>query len=157
MPIPTQIKSFLESMHVQYTTHAHTPAYTAQTLAHAEHVSGKQLAKVVMVLADERLVMCVLPGSHYVDLNQLNELLDAQKLRLAAENEFKDVFPDCELGAMPPFGNLYHLEVWVDPALASQPHIYFNAGTHRETIQIDFTDFERVVVPKIGKFAEVRH
>ena len=129
MPIPRHISEFLDSQHIWYQHCTHSLAYTAQGIAHAQHVSGKQLAKVVMVVADGTLIMAVVAGNYRVDLQHLGELLAARSIRLAAEEEFKDLFPDCELGAMPPLGNLYKLDVWVDAALKTHPNILFNAGT----------------------------
>jgi len=157
MPIPRQLSEFLDSRQVWYQHCTHSPAYTAQGLAHVQHISGKALAKVVMVVADGRLVMAVVPGSHRIELDRLGQLLHADAVRLAGEEEFKDMFPDCELGAMPPFGNLYNLEVWVDVALQGQQNIAFNAGTHVETIQMSYADFERLVLPKTGSFSVLRH
>lgn len=157
MPIPRQISEYLDSQHVWYRTSTHPLAYTAQGLAHVQHVSGKLLAKSVMVNAGHRMVMVVLPASHRIDFAKLQELLNAGSLRLATEEEFRGMFPDCELGAMPPFGNLYHVEVWVDAALQEHPNLLFNAGTHLETIEMSFSDFEKLVHPKIGVFSELRH
>jgi len=157
MSIPRQITDFLNSRNVAYRFCTHSPAYTAQGTAHAQHVSGKDLAKVVMVMADDRLVMTVLPASHRVDLDRLAELLNAKKTRLAAEEEFKDVFPGCELGAMPPLGNLYNLEVWLDTSMEERPEIVFNAGTHVDSIQMRTADLEALVQPKKGSFGILRH
>ena len=117
MSIPKKITEFLDSHQVLYQHCTHSPAYTAQGLAHVQHVSGKELAKVVMVVADGKMVMTVLPGSHRIELEPLSKLLECENIRLATEEEFRDLFPDCELGAMPPFGNLYNLAVWVDQTL----------------------------------------
>jgi Ala-tRNA(Pro) deacylase len=157
MSIPKQITDFLDSHQIAYQHCTHSPAFTAQGLAHIQHISGKLLAKVVMIMADDRIVMTVLPASHRVDLTVLPTLLNAKTVRLATENEFKDIFPDCELGAMPPFGNLYHIEVWVDEALRAHPTLTFNAGTHAETIQMNWIDFERLVLPHIGTFSILWH
>lgn len=157
MSIPRQLSEYLDSQQVRYQFHTHAPAYTAQGLAHIEHVSGKELAKVVMVMVDGRIVMSVLPASHRLDLDKFAELQQAQSVRLATEDEFRDVFPDCELGAMPPFGNLYHLDVWVDSVLRSHATIVFNAGSHVETILMNFSDFERLVNPKVASFSVLRH
>ena len=157
MSIPKKITEFLDTHHIAYQHCTHSPAYTAQGLAHVQHISGKELAKVVMVAAKGKMVMTVLPGSHRVELDLLTKLLNTEDLRLATEDEFKDIFPDCDLGAMPPFGNLYGLEVWVDSALASHPTITFNAGTHIETIQMNFAYLKRLVAPKMGTFSVLRH
>lgn len=157
MTIPRHICEFLDSQHIWYQHCIHTLAYTAQGIAHAQHVSGKQLAKVVMVMADGSLIMTVVPGNHRVDLERLGEILNAGFVRLATEDEFRDLFPDCELGAMPPLGNLYRLEVWVDAAVRAHPHILFNAGTHSETILMNFADFDRLVQPMVGTFSVPTH
>ncbi len=157
MSIPEKVTEFLDSHHIMYVQSMHSPAYTAQGLAHVQHVSGKELAKVVMVISKGRLIMTVLPGSHRLELNLMARLLNTDDIRLATEEEFQALFPDCELGAMPPFGNLYNLEVWVDASLRNHPNITFNAGTHVETIQMAFVDFQRFVNPRIGHFADLRH
>ena len=158
MPIPTRISEYLDSHHVSYQSFRHPPAYTAQGIAQAQHISGKKLAKVVMVVADDKkMIMIVVPANHRVDLNKLGRLLKTRWIRLATEYEFADYFPECELGAMPPLGNIYHLDVWVDERLGSLPKISFNAGTHAETIQMSFTDFERLVRPNVGSFAALLH
>jgi Ala-tRNA(Pro) deacylase len=157
MSIPKHISEFLDSQHIAYQHCIHSPAYTAQGIAHTQHISGKEIAKVVMVVADHNMVMAVLPGSHRIDLDLLKRLLNVETIRLATESEFRDLFPDCELGAMPPFGNLYHLEVWTDESLKSHPIIVFNAGTHAETIQMGYSDFERLVHPNTGNFSVLMH
>jgi Ala-tRNA(Pro) deacylase len=157
MSIPKHVSEFLDSHHIWYQYCTHSPAYTAQGIAHAQHISGKEVAKVVMVMADNSLIMTVLPGSHRIDLDSLKHLLNAKAIRLAGESEFRDLFPDCELGAMPPFGNLYHLDVWMDEALKPHPNIVFNAGTHAETIQMSYSDFERLVHPSMGSFSVLMH
>jgi Ala-tRNA(Pro) deacylase len=157
MSIPKHISEFLDSQRVWYQHFTHSLAYTAQGIAHAQHISGKHLAKVVMVMAGGNLIMAVVPGNHRVDLQRLGEILNADSIRLAAEDEFKDIFPDCELGAMPPLGNLYKLDVWVDASLNSHPHMLFNAGSHSETILMSIADFDRLVQPKIGTFSVLMH
>jgi Ala-tRNA(Pro) deacylase len=157
MPIPTNISRYLDSQHVSYQSNRHSPAYTAQGIAQAQHLSGKKLAKVVMVVADNKLVMAAVPANCRVDLHRLGQLMSAKTTKLASEEQFKDVFPDCELGAMPPLGNIYHLDVWVDSALQLHNEICFNAGTHAETIQMTFTDFSRLVQPKTGSFGVLLH
>lgn len=157
MPIPKLISEFLDAKQIWYQHCTHSPAYTAQGTAHAQHISGKELAKVVMIMADIKLLMAVVPASCRVDLTKLGVLLHLNNIRTASEDEFKDIFPDCELGAMPPLGNLYHLDVWIDETFHSHPGIIFNAGTHAETIQMSFADFERLVHPKLGSFAVMMH
>jgi Ala-tRNA(Pro) deacylase len=157
MPIPRQISDYLDSQHVWYRTSKHPLAFTAQGLAHVQHVSGKLLAKAVMIKADNRMVMAVLPASHRIEFGEFQQLLHAGSIRLASEEEFKDLFPDCELGALPPLGNLYHIEVWIDRALHEHPSILFTAGTHIETIEMSYADFERLVQPRVGTFSSLRH
>jgi len=140
-----------------YQSSHHPLSYTAQGTAHAQHVSGKELAKVVIVSVDERLVMVVLPGSHKLDLGLFQSAIGSGRARLATEEEFSRAFPDCETGAMPPFGNLYKLDVWVDSALKEHATIVFNAGTHEETIQMSYADFANLVQPKSGSFSVLRH
>jgi Ala-tRNA(Pro) deacylase len=153
MPIPINISQYLDAQHVSYQSSRHSPAYTAQGIAQAQHLSGKKLAKVVMVMdANKRMIMAVVPANCRVDLERLANLMNVGRLRLASEAEFKDVFPDCELGAMPPLGNIYHLDVWVDYSLKLHNEISFNAGTHSETIQMSFLDFQRLVQPRTASF-----
>ena len=157
MSIPRHIKEYLDSTHVPYRHLIHYPAYTAQETAEVQHVSGKQMAKTVMVIADGRLVMTVLPATHRLDIDLLKRCLRANKVRLAEEREFAKAFPGCELGAMPPLGNLYHITVWVDRSLFAHPAIVFNAGSHVDTIEMSCSDFESLVEPHWGRFAELRH
>ena len=158
MPIPAHISKFLNSQHVAYQSCTHSRAYTAQGTAQAQHLSGKRLAKVVIVVAENnKLIMAVVPASYRVDLDRLGRLLNTTWIHLATEEEFRDAFPECELGAMPPLGNIYHLDVWVDEALKSFPDIAFNAGTHSEIIQMSFADFEQLVHPQIASFGALLH
>ena len=157
MPIPAHISRFLEAQHVEYQAYRHSPAYTAQGLAQVQHVSGRKVAKVVMVKADNDLLMAVVPASYRVDLEKLGAILNSERTRLATEEEFKDAFPDCELGAMPPLGNIYHIDVWIDEKLKTQPFISFNAGTHADAIQMAFADFEKLVQPKTASFGVLLH
>ena len=157
MPIPTNISRYLDSQHVSYQSSRHSPAYTAQGIAQAQHLSGKKLAKVVMVMADSKLAMAVVPANCRVNLDRLGKLMNVHSIKIATEEQFKDAFPDCELGAMPPLGNIYHLDVWVDSALQLRYEICFNAGTHAETIQMAFSDFSRLVQPRTGSFGALLH
>ncbi len=158
MPIPAHISKFLSSQNVTYQSCTHSRAYTAQGTAQAQHLSGKKLAKVVIVVADNRrLIMAVVPASYRVDLDRLGQLLNTSWIRLASEEEFRDAFRECELGAMPPLGNIYHLDVWIDETLKSLPDIAFNAGTHSEIIQMSFADFEQLVRPQVASFGALLH
>lgn len=157
MSIPRQITEFLDARGVNYQHRTHRTAFTAQEVAHAQHVSGKALAKTVVVVAGKTMVMAVLPASHHIEIALLERLLDVHPVRLATEAEFKGIFPGCDVGAMPPLGNLYHLEVWVDASLKDHPTIFFNAGTHSDTIELSFSDFEKLVNPHLGRFAALTH
>jgi Ala-tRNA(Pro) deacylase len=143
-----RVKDYLDSNKIRYVTITHSPAYTAQGIAHSAHIPGKEVAKTVIVKVDGRLSMVVLPANQKVNLDALRKALNAREADLAGEDDFKDMFPDCETGAMPPFGNLYDVEVHVAEALARDKEIAFNAGTHTELIRMDYSDFERLVKPK---------
>lgn len=148
MPVK-KLKDFLDSHKVKYVSLVHSPAFTSQEVAAAAHISGKQLAKIVMVKMDGRLAMVVLPANDQVNFSRLREAIGIPGLDLASESEFKDKFSGCEVGAMPPFGNLYDMPVFVASQLSHQDHILFNAGSHSELMQLTYSDFERLVKPKI--------
>ena len=154
MPIAKKVKKYHEENKVNYSVKTHPVVYTAQELAAVEHIPGKELAKVVIVKADGEFIMTVLPASHKLDLERLKEILSKGKVGLATEDEFKDLFPQCEVGAMPPFGNLYDLPVYVDTSLTEDEEITFEAGTHHETITLKYKEFERLVKPEIKEFAQ---
>lgn len=144
-----KLKEFLDNHHIRYVTMTHSPAFTAQEVAASAHISGKQLAKTVIVKINGKLAMVVLPGNDHVNFALLRDVTGASHVDLALESEFKDRFPECELGAMPPFGNLYGMPVYVSERLLHRDHIVFNAGSHSELIQLAFHDFERWVKPKV--------
>ena len=144
-----QLKSFLDNHHVKYTTISHSPAYTAQEVAASAHIPGKELAKTVIVKVDGEFTMAVLPASTHVSLSRLRTATGAENAELASESEFEDLFPDCELGAMPPFGNLYDMGVYVDRRLSEDDEIAFNAGSHTELVQLAYSDFDKLVHPKV--------
>lgn len=148
-----KLKEFLDNNNVKYVAIKHSIAYTAQEIAASAHISGKELAKTVLIKADGKMIMTVLPASYRVDFEALKFALGAERIRLANEQEFKDRFVECEVGAMPPFGNLYDMEVFVAESLAEDEEISFNAGTHTELIQMNYKDFEKLVQPKILKFS----
>ena len=152
MPV-RKLKDFLDSENVKYVSIYHSIAYTAQEIAASVHVKGKEMAKTVMVKLDGKLAMAVLPASHQVDFEHLRRASEAQDVMLATEKDFKDIFPDCDIGAMPPFGNLYGMDVFVAQALTQDEEIAFNAGSHYELIKLDYKDFERLVNPKIADFS----
>ncbi len=153
MSIPVRLEEYLKKNHVDFKSFAHSEAYTAQEIAAAMHVKGRELAKSVMIKADGKFVMAVLPASFRVDLKKLKEALNEKDIRLATEDEFKTLFPDCEPGAEPPFGNLYNVETIVDKTLTKDEHIYFNAGTHYEAVEMGYKDFANLVKPKVADFA----
>ncbi|MBI4638412.1 MAG: YbaK/EbsC family protein [Candidatus Rokubacteria bacterium] len=152
MPILTRLREVLEANKVPYVVHSHPTAYTAQEIAALQHVKGRELAKVVMVKAGDDLCMLVLPSDRRVDFGRLKAVLGAADARLAQEAEFRDLFPGCEVGAMPPFGNLYGLTVWADRALEKDEAIVFNAGTHTLTARLAFRDWVALVKPTMAEF-----
>ena len=153
MTVLRRLKDYLDREKVPYEVLAHQAAYTAPEIAHELHVPGKELAKTVMVKLDGKMAMAVLPASFRIDFDLLKDACDAERAELATEQEFRDAFPECELGAMPPFGNLYGMEVFVAPSLAEDEEIAFNAGSHTELIRVAYRDFERLVQPKLLDFA----
>ena len=148
-----KLKEFLDSKGAKYVLVSHAPAVTAQEIAASAHIPGKELAKTVMVKIDGAMSMAVLPASYVVDFDRLKQAAGASKVELAAEDEFRDLFPECELGAMPPFGNLYDMDVYVGKSLAEDDIIAFNAGSHTELVQLAFADFEKLVKPTIAKIS----
>lgn len=150
----TKLAEYLDGQGVQYTViEHHDPVYTAQEIAASTHIPGKQLAKTVMVKIDGVLAMAVIPASHRVNFNRLKELVGASKVELASEQEFRSKFPDCQVGAMPPFGNLYGVAVYAAQDLADEIEIAFCAGSHTELVRIAFSDFKRLAEPEILDFA----
>ena len=143
-----KLKEFLDSHGVKYVTIRHSMAYTAQEVAASAHICGKEMAKTVIVKIDGALAMAVLPAAEKVDVGRLREAAGANTARIAAEEDFRDAFPECELGAMPPFGNLYGMDVYIDQQLAKNEEIAFNAGSHMELIRLSYRDFEKLVQPK---------
>ncbi|HEV3512479.1 MAG TPA: YbaK/EbsC family protein [Candidatus Sulfotelmatobacter sp.] len=150
MPL-SKLREYLDSHNVKYLVLSHSLAYTAQGVAALAHVSGKKLAKTVIVKIDGILAMAVIPASYHVNLELLRSLTGAQTVEVASEAEFKDAFPDCELGAMPPFGNLYDMAVYADEALAENDEITFSAGTHRELVRMSWKDMRRLVNPTVDQ------
>lgn len=149
----TRIKKYLKSQKTKYKTLKHKPVYTAQEVAASAHIPGRQLAKSVMIKLDNKMAMAVLSAAHQIDFKRLKKALGVKKTKLATEKEFKELLPDCEMGATPPFGNLYDLEVIVDESLSTQEVIAFCAGSHTELIQLSYQDFERLVKPKVVAFS----
>lgn len=155
MPI-SRLRQYLDQNGVKYVVIAHSPAFTAQGIAAQAHIPGKELAKTVVVKLDGELAMAVLPASLDVDLALLKSALQAEEVELASEHEFKDLFPDCDPGAMPPFGNLYGMRVFADECLTLGKEIAFNACSHRELIRIAWQDFERLARPRLMRLAAQR-
>jgi Ala-tRNA(Pro) deacylase len=152
MPL-SKLREFLDSHNVKYLVISHSLAYTAQGVAALAHVSGKKLAKTVIVKIDGILAMVVIPASEHVDLERVRTLTGAETVGVATEREFKDAFPDCETGAMPPFGNLYDMPVYADASLAENEEITFTAETHRELVRMQWKDLARLVNPTVDRLA----
>ena len=152
MPVE-RLQAFLDDHHIKYVTITHSRAFTMQETAAATHIPGKELAKAVIVEIDGKLAMAVLPGSQRVDLDLLRDAVGAERVALARESAFKDRFPECDLGAMPPFGNLYDMPVYVADSLTEDEEIAFNAGSHTELVKMSYRDFERLVQPRVMHFA----
>lgn len=148
-----QLVDFLDTNRVKYVNITHSIAFTAQDVAESAHISGKEMAKTVIVWMDGAMAMVVLPAFSMVDFNKLKGVAGAKSIELASESEFKDRFPSCEIGAMPPFGNLYNMKVFVDQMLAEDQEFAFNAGTHHELIRMQYADYERLVKPTLASFA----
>lgn len=147
------LTNYLDTHRIPYIVITHSPAYTAQGIAGLTHISGRELAKTVVVKLDGRLVMAVLPAKYHIDLVALRHAAHARSASLATEDDFKDVFPECETGAMPPFGNLYGLPVFADETLEKDKDVAFNAGTHRDLVRMAWADFKRLVQPTMAMFA----
>ncbi len=155
MPLKKLI-DYLEENQVRFTRVIHSTAYSAQVIAHRAHISGNVLAKtVVLKTPQQKFIMGVIPANYQVDLDKISEI-HGEKLELATEEEFEKLFPGCETGGMPPFGNLFDLPVYVSESLAHTQEIAFNAGNHRELLQMSFEDFKKLVEPKITAFSRKR-
>ncbi len=154
MPIMKKLKELFDQAKISYEVYNHPLAYTAQEIAEKQHFSGDQMAKVVMLNADGDLVMAVVTGSEKVHLPTVRANLGADEVRLAKEDEFISRFPGCEIGAMPPFGNLFGVPVYVDPAVAKDESIYFNAGNHVQAVRLLYKDFAKLVKPRVVRLVE---
>ncbi len=146
-----KLREFLDKEGVKYVTLSHSKAFTAQEIAASAHISGKEMAKTVMIKLDGKMAMAIAPADHRIDFEQVKAVAGADTAELATEEEFQDLFPECEVGAMPPFGNLYDMEVLVEEGLTKDEEIAFNAGSHTELVRLAYTDFERLVNPKLLK------
>jgi Ala-tRNA(Pro) deacylase len=156
MEIPKQLINCLNQNNVQYEILHHSKTVTAQRIAQAEHVKGRHQAKVVMLKSGDQHLIAVLAADHHVDLEKI-EKASGKPVSLAKENDFKSLFPDSAIGAMPPFGNLYGLQTYVDKHLAEQDYIVFEAGTHTDAIKMSYRDYEKIVKPKVGDLAIKLH
>ena len=150
MPVK-QLKEFLDSNNIKYVSIKHSLAYTAQEIASSSHIPGKEMAKVVIVKINNKMAMVVLPSYEQIDFKLLRKACGTNTVELAHEREFKDMFPECEVGAMPPFGNLYGMDVFVSEDIAENKEIAFNAGSHTELIKLTYKDFEQLVHPTVVK------
>jgi Ala-tRNA(Pro) deacylase len=153
MSVLKRLKEYLDENDIRYISIDHSPAYTGQKLAEAVHISGKEIAKTVILKAGGSYMMAVLPASRKINFDYLEEQIAAKGLRLAQEDEIKDLFPDCEVGAMPPFGNFYDIPVYAASALSEDEEIVFNAGTHTDAIRMSYNDYIRLVDPNIVNFS----
>ncbi len=152
MTIAKRLKGFLDENNVKYTVISHNKAYTAQRIASSSHISGKELAKTVVLKIDGKFALAVLPASDKVSCSHFADTLDAKSVELASEEEFRGIFPDCETGAMPPFGNLYNLTTYVASDLVDEENIAFNAGNYIELIKMKYSDYENLVKPTVIHF-----
>ena len=148
-----RVTEFLDKSGVKYEVTEHEPAFTAQQMAAVEHEPGKYVAKPVIVKADDKYVMCVLSACYKVDLRALKKQLGAKSVEIAEEKEIEKIFPDCELGAVPPFGNLYDLPTYMDKALEEDDHIMFQGGSHEKSIRMSMDDYRKLVAPEVLEFS----
>lgn len=154
MAIAEKVKSYLDNKHIGYQILQHSLAYTAMETAGAQHIPGKQLIKSVIVKADGKYLMCVLSSNYLINFEKLKKITKSKEAYLATEAEIENLFPDCEIGAGPPFGELFGLEVLVDRVVSENEEIVFNAGTHTDTVKIKYQDFARLTKSKEVNFGE---
>ena len=147
-----KLKAFLDAEQIKYITIMHSTAYTAQEVAASAHIAGRELAKTIIVQLDGSMAMAVLPANKKIVLQDLRDVTGSDQVKFASEETFREKFPECETGAMPPFGNLYGMEVYLAESLTTNDEIAFNAGTHTEVIKMKFADFERLVKPHVVAF-----
>lgn len=148
-----KLKKFLNDNNVKYVTVTHSKAYTAQEVAASVHIRGRKIAKTVMVEIDGELAMVVLPASYRIDFQKLQDTIKAKNVRLVSESDFKGRFPECEVGAMPPFGNLYDMKVYVAASIVEDEDFLFNAGSHTELMKLPFKTYEKLVKPEIVRMS----
>jgi len=144
-----KLQEFLDRNQVKYISIKHSPAFTAQEIAASAHIPGQEVAKTVVVKLDGELALVVLPAPEMVRMEHLKAETGAEQVELASEEEFRDRFPDCEVGAMPPFGNLYGMDTYVEKSLTGDEEIAFNGGTHTELVKMAFSDYRSLAQPKI--------
>lgn len=153
MPVK-KLQDYLDHHGIKYVVINHSPAYTARETAASTLIPRREFAKTVLVkLADGKLVMAVVPASRHVDLNALSDAAGTKASCLADEEEFEALFPGCEAGAAPPFGNLYDIPVYADRELMEEDDLAFNAGMHTQIIRLSAKDYRDLVQPQIGDFA----
>lgn len=154
MAISKKLKTYLDKNKIKYATMKHKEAFTAQEIAAAQHIPGKQVVKTVLVKADDKYILAVLPAVHMVNFDSLKKVLKAKKVSLASEDDISKLIPDFEVGAMPPFGSMFDLPVYADSLLKEDKDIVFNAGSHTDMIKIKYKDFEKLANPVIGEFGK---
>ncbi len=152
MPLE-RLKKHLDDNKIKYVIKSHSVAYTTPEIAAMAHIPGKEWAKTVIIKIDGKMAMAVLPASYRIDFDDFKKAVGVKNIELAPEEEFKNHFADCEVGAMPPFGNLYNMEVYVAESLTEDDVITFNACSHKELMQMAYKDFEKLVKPKVVKFS----
>jgi len=152
-----RLTDFLDGHQLKYVLIQHSPAFTAREVAVSAHIPFREVAKTVVLNIDKEHVLAILPSTEMVDLNILRNSLGTHAVRLTSETEFNSLFPECEIGAMPPFGNLFSMKVIVSESLTEDEYIAFNAGTHRDLIKLPYADFERLAQPKVLPFTAPRH
>ncbi len=155
MAIPQKLVSLLKEKKIQHELLQHPEAFTAQEVAHAIHKTGKVLAKTVVVEGNGKTVMVVVPAHHRVTLSAVKKSMGMKEAHLSKEEKLRELFPDCDLGAMPPIGTLYNMPVLVSKSLSEKPEIIFNACTHTDCIKMKYEDFSRLVNPTVGEISEI--
>ena len=155
MSIPQRIREYLDSQKVPHEWVHHPQAFTSQEVAHSMHVSGKHLAKTVVLHGDGKLLMAVIPASHRLNLQELRGVTEVKQLVMLTESDLAKLFSDCEMGAIPPLGTLYGLDVWMDRVLAQSDEIIFCAGSHADCVRMSYSDYFDLVKPQVGRFSEI--
>ncbi|MBB63772.1 MAG: deacylase [Waddliaceae bacterium] len=155
MAVMSQLEELLEEAKVKYEVLQHPARYTAMEIAGAQHIPGDSMAKsVILRWDDDQYCMAVLPATHLIDFDKMSEILDADEIELATEDEIQDLFPECPCGSEPPFGNWHNLPVYVDRVLSENKTITFNAGSFTDTVRMNWNDYEDLVQPKLRSFSQ---